>query len=476
MALQIQAKEAKNGNAVLLAMAKERPQPELIRQFSALSYDPEIPLGPKEVTQFFHPQKNIRVFALGLGEEKDSTKSHLYFRSLLVQQRTKLALRINVPTEHLTEGELTNAVIGLRMGLLNYGTYRTNGTKFTEPEVTIIVDKKRQPIAQNALVIAEAQIRSMDLVDLPSNIKTPAFIAQKAVQTGKDAGFSVDVFDTAKLKKMGMHALLAVGQGSANPPVMIVLEYKPKGHKSKKADLGLVGKGVSFDTGGISIKPSTNMAYMKSDMAGAAAVIGAVETAARLQLPLHVVGIIPAAENSVDANSIRPGDVISSYSGKSIEVIDTDAEGRLILADGLAYLIKHFQPAQVIDLATLTGSCIATLGNTAAGMFTNNDAMASALTVAGDRVNERVWRLPLWEEYMPEMHSEIADIKNLSTRPMAGAITAAKFLEFFTENHQSWAHLDIAGVAFTDSEYAKTRTATAYGVRLLLSYMQQLKK
>jgi leucyl aminopeptidase len=362
------------------------------------------------------------------------------------------------------------------MGLLNYGTYRTNGTKFTEPEVTIIVDKKRQPIAQNALVIAEAQIRSMDLVDLPSNIKTPAFIAQKAVQTGKDAGFSVDVFDTAKLKKMGMHALLAVGQGSANPPVMIVLEYKPKGHKSKKADLGLVGKGVSFDTGGISIKPSTNMAYMKSDMAGAAAVIGAVETAARLQLPLHVVGIIPAAENSVDANSIRPGDVISSYSGKSIEVIDTDAEGRLILADGLAYLIKHFQPAQVIDLATLTGSCIATLGNTAAGMFTNNDAMASALTVAGDRVNERVWRLPLWEEYMPEMHSEIADIKNLSTRPMAGAITAAKFLEFFTENHQSWAHLDIAGVAFTDSEYAKTRTATAYGVRLLLSYMQQLKK
>lgn len=476
MPLHIQAKEAKNANAVLLAIAKDRPQSELIKDYASIAYMPDIPLGPKEVTQFFHPQQNKRIFVLGLGEQKDSTKTHLFFRSVLFQQRTKFALNLNVPTAHLTDTELTNAIIGLRMGLVNYGTFRTNGTKFTEPEVTVVVEKARQPIAEEALLIAEAQIRAMELVDQPSNIKTPAFIAQKAEETGKKAGFSVDVFDAAKLKKMGMHALLAVGQGSAHPPVMIVLEYKPKGHKSKSADLGLVGKGVSFDTGGISIKPSTNMAYMKSDMAGAAAVIGAVETAARLKLPLHVVGVIPAAENSVDAMSIRPGDIISSYSGKSIEVMDTDAEGRLILADGLAYLIKHYQPAKMIDLATLTGSCIATLGNAAAGMFTNNDAMASELSSAGDMVNERVWRLPLWEEYMPEMHSEMADIKNLSTKPMAGAITAAKFLEFFTENHQSWAHLDIAGVAFTDSEFAKARTATAYGVRLLLTYMKQLNK
>jgi leucyl aminopeptidase len=252
------------------------------------------------------------------------------------------------------------------------------------------------------------------------------------------------------------------------------MEYKPEGLKSKSPSLGLVGKGISFDTGGISIKPSANMGYMKCDMAGAAAVIGAIELAAKLKLNIHVVGVVPAAENSVDANAIRPGDVISSYSKKSIEVLDTDAEGRLILADGLAYIIKNHDPEYIIDLATLTGSCVATLGYHASGMFTHNDEMANTLAMAGESVNERVWRLPLWEDYAVEMNSDIADIKNLSGKPVAGAITAAKFLEFFTSDHKKWVHLDIAGVSFTDSEFAKTRTATAYGVRLLTEFMKKI--
>jgi leucyl aminopeptidase len=253
---------------------------------------------------------------------------------------------------------------------------------------------------------------------------------------------------------------------------MIVLEYKGVSKKSSSGRIGLVGKGITFDTGGISIKPSANMGYMKSDMAGGAAVIGAVTVAASLKLPLHIVGIIPIAENSVDACSIRPGDVISSYSGKTIEVIDTDAEGRLILADALSYLIKKYNPETIVDLATLTGNCIQILGSAGAGLFTKNDHLAKELLDAGTSTDEKLWALPLWEEFASEMQSDIADIKNLSTKPVAGAITAAKFLEVFTDNHTSWAHIDIAGVAFTDNEFSRQRNATAFGVALLTRFFE----
>jgi leucyl aminopeptidase len=235
-----------------------------------------------------------------------------------------------------------------------------------------------------------------------------------------------------------------------------------------------VGKGVTFDTGGISIKPSSNMHYMKSDMGGAAAVLGIVELAARLKLPFHLVGAIPATENSVDAKSIRPGDVIGSYNGKTIEVIDTDAEGRLILADGLSYVVRHFQPEVLIDLATLTGSCIRALGTYAGGLFANNDELANSLLQAGEATGERLWRLPLWDEYRKELNSDVADIKNFSGSPAAGAITAAKFLEDFIEKHANWAHLDIAGMAMADSEFSSQKSATGFGIRLLLEFLQKL--
>ena len=213
---------------------------------------------------------------------------------------------------------------------------------------------------------------------------------------------------------------------------------------------------------------------MKSDMGGAAAVLGAMELTARLQLPIHLIGIVPSTENMVDGNATKPGDVIGSYAGKTIEVIDTDAEGRLILADGLAYMVKNFKPDTIIDLATLTGSIVSALGYNAAGMFTNSDALATHLLNAGTETGEKLWRMPMWDAYFEDMKSDVADVANLSSKPVAGSITAAKFLEFFTDKHPNWAHLDIAGVALASSELGSHRTATAYGVRLLTAFLEEL--
>jgi leucyl aminopeptidase len=213
---------------------------------------------------------------------------------------------------------------------------------------------------------------------------------------------------------------------------------------------------------------------MKCDMAGGAAVLGAMQLIASLELPYQVTAIVPACENSVSAKSFLPSDVISSYKGSSIEIIDTDAEGRLILADGLTYLIKNYNPEIVVDLATLTGSSVATLGFECGALFSNNEELIQNLTKAGDEIGERLWRLPLWDAYKSDIDSEIADVKNYSGKPVAGAISAAKFLEYFTENHTAWAHLDIAGVAFGDDEFAKTKHATAFGVHLITNFIKKL--
>ncbi|MCL4139165.1 UNVERIFIED_CONTAM: hypothetical protein GTU68_064460 [Idotea baltica] len=314
----------------------------------------------------------------------------------------------------------------------------------------------------------------MQLVDSPGNHKTPHHLADYVLASAKKYNYSAKVLEKDVLETEGMNALLAVGQGSINPPVLMIMEYKHESLDSETPQLGLVGKGITFDTGGISMKRPMNMHYMKSDMGGAAAVIGAIELAARLQLPIHVVGIVPSAENSVDALSIRPGDVIDSYSGKTIEVIDTDAEGRLVLADGLAYLLDKYNPTTVIDLATLTGSCVAALGYAAGGLFTANDELAEQLSEAGFKTQERVWRLPIWDDYEDALPSDVADVKNFSGKPIAGAIYAAKFLEFFIKDHPRWAHMDIAGVSFGDSEFTKMKAATGYGVRLLGEFMKML--
>ncbi|EPR69776.1 Cytosol aminopeptidase PepA [Winogradskyella psychrotolerans RS-3] len=309
------------------------------------------------------------------------------------------------------------------------------------------------------------------LVDAPPNIKTPEYLGDWAIKSAKKADYKCTVLKHKELKKQGFDAVLSVGKGSVNKPVVIITEYTPK--TTKKVDIALVGKGITFDSGGLSIKPSTNLHYMKSDMGGAAVVLGVVELVAKLRLNINIVGIVCSAENAVDAESYRPGDVINSYSGKTIEIIDTDAEGRLVLADGLSYAVKNIKPEYLIDLATLTGSVVRTLGYEAAGMFTHNQDMASTMSDIGYKVHERVWQLPMFEEYKTDLHSDIADIRNFSGKPLAGATNAAQFLESFTEEHKNWMHLDIAGVSFGSSPYAKMKSASGYGIQLITEFIKK---
>jgi leucyl aminopeptidase len=414
---------------------------------------------------------------LGLGKTPKLPAVTKIFRSLFFKRKDRWPGRITLDARGRETEWVSNAVNGVVLGGYDLQLYKTDPKPvsdfFKTGTLSIVADEGSElgHAAEMAQKTALVQLRIMDLMNAPSNYKKPETLAKWAQDSGGSNGYSVQVFDKKQLEEQGMHALLAVSKGSDSPPVMIVSEYKPERYTKTVA---LVGKGVTFDTGGISIKASANMHLMKSDMGGAAAVLGTMELAAQLKLPIRIIGVIPSTENSVDGSAIKPGDVIGSYSGKTIEVIDTDAEGRLILADGLHYAVKHFQPDVLIDLATLTGSVIQTLGYEAAGLFTPNDNLANDLIAAADQTGERLWRLPVWDEYKEEINSDIADVKNYHGKPLAGAIVAAKFLEFFTENHPAWAHLDIAGTAFGDTEFAPGRAGTAYGVRLLIEYLSVL--
>ena len=435
----------------------------------------------KETTSFY--ENDTKIYLLGLGEKPSSSDIIAAFRSLSFLQKNKFGSEITISFIHSNIKDLQSiqaAVNGFMLGIYRIGLYKSepNGIhplSKDNSELVVFVEndvENVQKIADKAIATAETQIRIMDLVNASPNNKTPQYLADWAVNSGKKYGYDVTVFDKKKCEEIGLHALLSVSHGSSHEPRFIIMEYKPQ---NAIKTIGLVGKGVTFDTGGISIKPSNNMHLMKSDMGGAAAVLGTMELSAKLKLPVHIIGIVPATENMVDGDATKPGDVIQSYLGKTIEVIDTDAEGRLILADGLAYMKKNFNPDTIIDLATLTGSVVATFGYNAAGLFSNNDDLASALSRAGDESGERVWRLPLWEIYMDDMKSDVADISNLTNKPMAGAITAAKFLEMFTDGHTNWAHLDIAGMALITNELGMARVATAYGIRLLNAFLEDIK-
>ena len=437
----------------------------------------------KEITYFY--KGKTRIYLLGLGERPNNNDVLLAFRNLSFSQKSKfnsgkIALDF-IHTNFDNTSFLKSAVNGTLLGSYRVGLYKSENNNQhplsqEDAELTIFIEnniENTEVIANQGVMSAETQIQIMDLVNAAPNYKTPQYLAEWAINSGKKHGFSVTAFDKKECVEKGLKALLSVNAGSEQEPRFIIMEYK---HPEATKTVGLVGKGVTFDTGGISIKPSNNMYLMKSDMGGAAAVLGTMELVAKLKLPIHLIGIVPSTENMVDGAGTRPGDVIDSYSGKTIEVIDTDAEGRLVLADGLAYMKKNYNPDVMIDLATLTGNVVTSLGFNAAGLFSNNDELAVALTKAGDETGERVWRMPMWEAYFEDMKSDVADIANLSSKPVAGAITAAKFLEFFIDNHTSWAHLDIAAMAIVASELGTHRTATAYGVRLLTEFVDSFSR
>ncbi|AEI50333.1 leucyl aminopeptidase [Runella slithyformis] len=426
-------------------------------------------------------ENDRKVYLVGLGKNPREADFIKILRSFFYKQKRSLP---NLVALDLMAGAIEKEWVEVITNGILLGDYDLDLYKTTKKEDLNFFEKdtKLQFIIADAAVeaavqqvhrgeeIAFTQIRIMDLMNAPSNKKSPQSLAEWATDSGEKYGYSVTVWDEKQCESEGLEALLAVSFGSRNPPRFIQLEYK---HPNANKKIGLVGKGVTFDTGGISLKQSANMHYMKSDMGGAAAVLGTIEAAAKLQLPVHLIGIIPATENSIDGLATKPGDVVGSYSGKTIEIIDTDAEGRVILADALSYLVRNHQPDTIIDLATLTGSCVAALGYSAAGMFTDNDQLAQELYESGQQTGEKLWRLPLWDDYKEDVNSDVADVKNFHGKPFAGAIVAAKFLEVFVEEHPRWAHLDIAGTAFGDSEFGTMKSATGYGIRLLLCWLQE---
>ncbi len=316
---------------------------------------------------------------------------------------------------------------------------------------------------ERGLAIAHGMTLAKDLGNLPSNMCTPAYLAEQAREVAKRYRMKVQVLERADMEKLGMGALLSVARGSREPPKLITLEYRA-GAKQQKPVV-LVGKGVTFDTGGISLKPALEMDEMKFDMCGAASVLGTLKAIGEMRLPINVVGIIPTTENMPGGAATKPGDIVTTMSGQTVEILNTDAEGRLILCDALTYA-ERFEPQTVIDIATLTGACVIALGHVACGLFANDDALADELLAAGQTVYDRAWHLPLWDDYQEQLKSNFADFANIGGRP-AGSVTAACFLARFTKKFK-WAHLDIAGTAWKSG---KDKGATGRPVPLLTQFL-----
>lgn len=369
-------------------------------------------------------------------------------------------------------------VEGVLFGNYSFDKYKSKKVKHKVLDVHFYAENEKK--LRSAITTAEKLITSVnitrDLQNEPANNLTPEILAKRVSAEVKPFGIKATIFGDREIQKRKMGGLIAIGQGSINKPRFIVLEYKPtikskKNKKGKTKTIALVGKGITFDTGGISLKPSKNMGEMKADMSGAAVVVGTLIAAAKNNLPVHLFGIIPSAENMVSGESIRPGDVVKISNGKTVEIEDTDAEGRVVLADALHYA-SQLKPDQMIDLATLTGACVVALGEFVAGMFTKNDTMAGGLYKSGITTYDRVWRLPMWDDFNELITSDVADVANLGSTRWAGAITAAKFLEHFVDKNIPWTHLDIAGPAMNNPSRSYTKKyMTGFGVRLLFDYL-----
>jgi len=422
-----------------------------------------------------------RVLLVGLGKRKELTVERLrQAAGTAVQALRRTRLGKGSSLLHLaTEAEpakVRAVAEGTLLGSYEFSQYKTEaGEEGSVAELVFLcADKQSRKIVERvvaeATAVCEAVSFARDLVSHPGNVATPTYLAEKALEMAARHGITCQVLEREELERFGMEALLAVSRGSHQPPRFIILEYRGDGAKGRP--VVLVGKGVTFDSGGISLKPGAGMERMKDDMAGAAAVFGTMQAAADLHLPLHLVGLVPAAENLPGGSAYKPGDVVKSMSGKTIEVVNTDAEGRLLLCDALHYA-QRYRPAALIDLATLTGACIVALGNVATGLMGNDNGLKRLLQKAGEASGERVWELPLWEEYGELMKSDIADLKNAGG-PTAGTISAGWFLQQFAGKTR-WAHLDIAGTAWEEKGRPYLpKGATGVGVRLLVEYLRAI--
>ena len=420
--------------------------------------------------------KNILLF--GLGKKKDFNEEQ--FRRVVANSHKKvrgLKFRTYLSLLHLIgpSSSERNIFVAAESSLLadySFNYYKTKNNGENKIETCIFWSNKKLSTSLNkeikkAEIIANATCYTRDLVNHPPNLVDPAYLANEAKKL-RSSNLKVTVFSKKELIKGKFNGILAVGAASAKEPKLIILDYNPKA----KDSVAFVGKGITFDSGGLNIKPGAYMETMKSDMSGAAAVLGAVKAASELKINKRVFGVIGAAENMPGGLAYRPDDVIKMYNGKTVEIGNTDAEGRMVLADALAYTEKRLKPQKIIDLATLTGACVVALGYWTSGVMTHDDKLAKDLEKAGYACGDRVWRLPLWDDYKKSMSSNIADIKNIGKGRDAGTIHAAIFLSHFVEK-TPWAHLDIAGTAFVkEAKYYNPKDATGAGVRLLLNYLE----
>lgn len=367
---------------------------------------------------------------------------------------------------------LEEAVCAFKLGLYEFTKLKTKKQNILmDPDWLGIgmanEDNSAQHAARKGELAANAVALARDLDNMPANMLYPELVASHAIDLAQKHGFHCRVLDDAELRQIGAGCLLGVGQGSAHPPRMIVLEYSANGMESAQPYV-LIGKGMTFDSGGLCLKPAANMGQMKCDMSGAGAVLAVIDAAAQAGAPARLVGILACAENMPDGRAYRPGDVLTALNGETVEVVNTDAEGRLALADALAYAQKNFNPSAIVDIATLTGACAVALGTGLGGLFSNDEKLADMIAAYGAATGENWWRLPLWQPYAKALKSEIADISHTAARE-GGAITAALFLKNFVDDSLPWAHLDIAGVDWNNkSNSLCTEGATAFGVRTLL--------
>lgn len=440
--------------------------------------------GKLKQTRLIYTQGKLpaeRVLLVGLGKEKEFTIEKLRqasggssravrdlglkkFSTTLAQVKVKNASVYDI-SKAVTEGAI--------LSLYDFTSYRTEKREEIKrvDEIALLIEKENREIKKgldDGIKISEAVYIARDMINHPANTATPTYLSEQAKKIARKSGIRCKVLDRADMERLKMGALLAVARGSDEPPKFIIMEYNG-GKKGEKPVL-IAGKGLTFDSGGISIKPSEKMEEMKHDMAGGAAAICAIKAAADLKLPVNVVSLIPATENMPSGKADKPGDVVKAMSGKTIEVISTDAEGRMILADALTYG-ERYKPKAVIDLATLTGACIIALGYHATGLLGNDKDLIEAIKNAGEKSGERVWELPLWEEYEEQNKSDIADVKNVGGRG-GGTITAAAFLKKFAGKFK-WAHLDIAGTVweYNGKPYVP-KGAVGVGVRLLVEYLK----
>jgi leucyl aminopeptidase len=426
-----------------------------------------------------------RVLLVGLGKPEAFTIDALRQASATA---ATAARRLGVSSVALVpfDGDMTPGEVGqvltegALLGLYTLKKYKTaaeNEDKDNLRELSILASGSTTQRAlesgvQRGQILAEAVHLARDLSNSPGNEVNPSYLAKQAQEIATQTTLRCHVLDVDGIREHQMGCLLGVAQGSEQPPAFIILEHAPNGAQEKP--IVLVGKGITFDSGGISIKPAANMEDMKMDMSGGAAVLGAMQALARLEYPRRVVGLIPASENLPNGNAVKPGDILRALSGKTVEVINTDAEGRLILADALAYAVQELKPACIIDLATLTGAVVVALGSQATGMMGTDPGMMDRLRAAGEYSAERVWELPLFEEYSKQIKSDFADIKNVSSNREAGSIIGGAFLKEFVGD-TPWVHLDIAGTAWTrENKPYIPKGATGVGIRLLVKALEDM--